>query len=191
MFLHSSAARRYLAFARQIRYRTLQAAVGVAVRIHSEATVLRDVLQALEDVLPRGLKPAREPTSGLPTVAKYALLDLEFVAPEREAARLRRLSMKQLRELGILSGALATKSSLQAGEEEAQTCIDQMLEEISDVHPVLKLMLDAAHDSRSKQQRILDSRQKTPGSYFPTTFIVRDCCITNAPSLWLEKHFYL
>jgi hypothetical protein len=191
MFSDSSAARRYLTFARQLRYRTIQNAVGASVKIHSEATLIRDVLHALEHVLPRDLAPVREPTPGLPTVTKYALLDLEFVAPDREAARLRRLSLKQLRELGVLSGALANKSSLKAGEEEAQACIEQMLEEIAETQPLLKLMLDAAQDSRSVWQRVLDSRQATPSSYFPATFIVRDCCITNAPSLWLGKHFYL
>lgn len=76
MFSDSSAARRYLTFARQLRYRTLQNAVGVSVRIHSEATVIRDVLHALEHVLPRGLETVRDPTPGLPTVAKYAVLYL-------------------------------------------------------------------------------------------------------------------
>ena len=30
-----------------------------------------------------------------------------------------------------------------------------------------------------------------PSNYFPRTFVVTDACLTNAPSIWLSKHFYL
>src|SRR5262245_26298990 len=104
MFSDANKANRYLKLARELRYRTLEHVLNRSIQIRSEATVIEDVLAALGDTLPHGLKSVRQPARGLPTVAKYALLDLEFSIPPRDGDELVRPSVKQLRALGLLTG---------------------------------------------------------------------------------------
>jgi len=174
MFAGATRPTKYLKLVRALRYLTLEEAVGLPVRVRSESSVVTDVVGALDSVLPRGLRALREPAVGLPTVVKYALLDLEFEFPSGGAMRLRRLSRQELAELGLL-GRSGTGPS-----EDADTCIGQLLEEIATERPLLKVILDMVEDGRAPRRRVL-----------PAVFQVRDCCVTNAPSIWLAKHFYL
>lgn len=189
MFPAHSKAHRYLRLTRRIRYRTLDALIGEAVTIRSEPTVIDDVVRDLGARLPKSVSSVRDIARGLPTVAKYGLLDLVFSLHESETA-LQRLSVAQLRELGLLSGGTTTKAELSSNDDE-DGCVEQLLKEAEIEPPVLKLILDAADDQRSATQRMKDALRRTPSGYFPALFRVRDCCITNAPSIWLGKHFYL
>jgi hypothetical protein len=173
---------RICAIARQLRYQTLERVVGQRVLVGSEASVVTDVLDALDRFLPARLEPLHTPSAGLPTVAKYALLDLELSLPPGTARDLPRLSLQALRDLEVV---------VPASPGEDGVCLDMLSEEVSSGSLVLKLMLDAVHDDRSVGQRLHHVVKGLPRGYLPRMFCVRDACITNAPMLWLGKHFYL
>ena len=53
-------------------------------------------------------------------------------------------------------------------------------------------MLDAVGAARSPIERVNDLvAGHDPTDLLPREFRIRDACITNMPTLWLGKHFYL
>lgn len=178
----NAAVHKVLAIARQLRYRTLERVVGQTVRVMSEASAVADVLEGLDRFLPARLELRRSPGGGLPTVAKYALLDLEFVLPPGPAIDLPRLSRKELRGLDVL---------VPASPDETDVCVTSLFEEVTSDVFLLKLMLDVVNDERSVPERLRHTVKGLPAGYLPRMFRVRDACITNGPTLWLGKHFYL
>jgi hypothetical protein len=187
--MESARTRKYLKLARGIRYRTMVAVLAKEVLVRAERTVVDDVLHGLRGLLPRPLNCAYPPAPGLPTVTKFSLLDLEFSMPA--GAKLPRLKFSQLVELGLVRSRPRDHAQDVSASEEADGCVEQLLEEIEGGEAVLKVMLDAVDDDRSIQQRVRDATRPLRAGYLPATFRVRDCCITNAPTIWLEKHFYL
>lgn len=174
-----------------MRYLTLKRCVGAEVRVVSESTVVRDIVEGLGRVLPRSIGACRPLKKGLPTVAKYALLDLEFPMPPDHPG-LRRLRLSELRELGLVGAAARPGTSVEHDSMEDDACVAQMLEEVDSSKLFLRIILDAVGDDRPPHQRMRHTLGKgTPSSYFPRTFSVRDCCITNVPTVWMLKHFYL
>lgn len=149
-----------------------------------------DVVDGLAGLLPKSSANVCPPAPGLPTVAKYGLLDLEFAVPAQEAEGWHRPSVAQLRQLGLLRVHPATASNL-GPVDDADVCLSRLFEEVESQALLLKVILDVADDSLPAQQRIKDFVARSSGALLPATFRVRDCCVTNAPSLWLERHFYL
>ena len=167
-----------LAVARRLRYRTIDRAVGLRVHVRSEASIASCVLDALEPWVPKEVEATPKCTPNLGAVAKYALLDLEFPVRSTIAKDLPRLSIGALREMEVL-------------EKSSSEGLEVLWEEVTSGDYVFKLMLDAANDERSIEQRLRDTTRGLPKGYFPRDFEVRDACITNGPCLWLAKHFYL
>jgi len=117
-------------------------------------------------------------------MAKYGLLDLELPLSTGASEALRRLSRQDLHEMGFL-----TEPS--RGESDDGFCLDLLLEDVMVNHAVIKIILDAAGDDRSPEERIQHYEIGVPPGYLPRRFVVRDACVTNAPSIWLGKHLYL
>ncbi len=176
--------RTLLRLARALRYRTLHEAIGRRVGVTSEASIIPNILAALGDCLPAELARSTNPAAGLPTVAKYALLDLEFRTTKID---LPRLSLGELRELGLLVRAPI------AGDDIANDDfgLAQFVEEACGGNLFVKVMLDAIDDVRPIMERLQDTLRGLPRDYFPRDFRVRDACITNVSAIWLGKHFYL
>lgn len=182
----SSNVRRLLGIARGLRYRTLDGVVGRSARVASGPTAIADVLTALDGRLPPRIDATRQPAPPPKTIAKYGLIDLEFALPPGAAPALPRLSRAEFRALGVLG---RDQQSGDGAIDEA--CLDMFLEEVSEGSLLLKLILDAEGDERSVSERLRHTAKGLPGRYFPRSFRVRDACLTNAPMLWLSKHFYL
>ncbi|MEN0062155.1 MAG: hypothetical protein AAGA48_08370 [Myxococcota bacterium] len=76
-------------------------------------------------------------------------------------------------------------------EPEVALWLDDVVTEVTSGQLWFKLILDALADGRDSKTRLKHTSTQLPGSYWPRSFKVRDACITNAPTLWLFKHFYL
>lgn len=177
------------AIARRIRYRTLDRVIGEKVRIAAEPSAVGDVLDALDRFLPPVAPPLPQPAPGLGAVAKHGLLDLEFSLRAGAGADLPRLSVRELRALGVL---LKNDTAHEPEEEDLDfSCLTDLHDQVTSGKVVLKLILDAVNDDRPISQRLIHTMKGLPGNYLPRQFRVRDACVTNAPSLWLQKHFYL
>lgn len=173
--------RKALAVARGLRYRGLDALFGRRVCLFSEQTTIGDVLSSLADGL-----PAVEPGAlfhGL-ALAKYGIVHLELTVTG--AVELPRPSRLELRRLGVL-----VRSADPFAREAAGDFFDALLAEFAADARVLCLMLDVEHDRRTHEERVAHTYGGLPRSYFPRMARVRDACVTNAPSVWMYKHFYL
>ena len=128
---------------------------------------IRSASTVIEDVtaaLGEVLRDTTAPSPSLGAVAKYGLLDLEF--PSQRAWSLPRMTIRDLAALDLLTSQENPDVGIEA------------------------LMLDAQDDTRDVTTKLKQMRG-LPSDYFPRQFRVRDACVTNGPTIWLGKHFYL
>ena len=76
----------------------------------------------------------------------------------------------------------------------AAECVVQLAESLGSC--VLKLFLKDGLSDELRFGHNIDRYRAGLGpellpNYFPRPFVVTDACITNAPTIWLGKHFYL
>lgn len=81
------------------------------------------------------------------------------------------------------------------------TCLTELQQEIEKGETVLRLFLnDNKGDYFKRLRQSGEAEALINGSktfeqiltqYWPSTFIISDACLTNAPFIWFNKHFYL
>jgi hypothetical protein len=176
---------------RELRYRPLPI-IGERVVIETLADV-EHVLRQL--VTPWITGESRwdgcDVTLGL---AKYGLLDRSCNVDGRELDGAMR-GIAALRANGFSRGEAEPDPEIEAAVRAfAADCLVDLAAGLGPC--VLKVFLD---DGLSTELRFRHNRDRYRAGlrpellpdYFPRPFIVRDACITNAPTIWLGKHFYL
>ncbi len=120
-------------------------------------------------------------------LAKYGLIDRQCEVDARHAEGGLR-GVAALRANGFVAGANATTED----RKFAAGCMDDLAQEMGPC--VLKLFLQDQLPDNPRMAHFMETYTKgqpelLPG-YWPRGFVVTDACITNAPSIWSEKHFY-
>jgi hypothetical protein len=127
-------------------------------------------------------------------LAKYGLLDRECNVDARHLDGALR-GIPALRANGFARGTFDDDPSIEAEARAlAEGCITDLAADLD--RCVLKLFLHDglpddmrfAHNHERYRSRLLP---KLLPDYFPRPFVVTDACITNAPAIWLAKHFYV
>jgi hypothetical protein len=201
MFKSPARPNRYLKLARALRYRALPAAKGKLVTVRDAGAVVEDVVHQLGSVLPRQFRYDPATRVEFAPVVKHGILELTFEAPLAECEALTRLPRRELTELGFLGQQAQLPSAKGEGDQEddemavdaTDGCLDLLFDEIASERLFVKLFFDAISDRRSLQERELATLTgfQLPPDFFPATFRVRDACLTNAASIWVQRFFYL
>jgi hypothetical protein len=176
---------------RELRYRPMPALVGKTVGASSVADVERALGALVAPWVPDAAFAGEERVEL--TLVKYGLVDVDFAAPAAllaDAATLR--GLPALRACGMLP-----KRGERWDAEEAEVglaCLSTLADGLGPA--VLKLYLEDDLPERGRTWWIAAYEQtrrmpSLPEGYFPRTFTVLDACVTNAPGIWLAKHFYL
>jgi hypothetical protein len=187
----SEITRTLMRLGRELRYRELPI-IGQRVVVES----LDDVEHVLRQlVTPWITRDARWDGCAIEGgLAKYGILDRWCNAEERQLD-------------GCMSGIAALRANGFAPDEPdpdpeveaearafAASCLIDLASDLG--ASVLKLFL---HDGLPHELRFEHNQDRYAAklppellpNYFPRPFIVTDACITNAPGIWLGKHFYL
>jgi hypothetical protein len=139
-----------------------------------------------------GLEPgAFDPNNLGAAVAKYDLIDVGFAAlpAALEDVETRR-GIPALRELGFVKSAEGEDRDM---EKIDASCLDLLAEEVNDgrVSILLYLTAETPRDPRDPAVRRRMVRLELPDHYFPRTFVIRDACVINAPTIWVCEHVWL
>jgi hypothetical protein len=191
----------YLKIARALRYRPLAEANGKLVVISSADAVNKDVLCELSSVLPMQFRYDPATPVNLAPLVKHGFLELRFEVAPGDGELLTRLSRRELAKLGFLGQEVRMPGVKEEGDqgddelaaEASDICVDLLLKEIAAERLFVMLFLEAISDRRSLHERELATLTdfQLPSDFFPATFQVRDACISNASSIWVQRHFYL
>ena len=127
-------------------------------------------------------------------LAKYGILDRRCNVSPRELEGAIR-GTAALRENGFVRREPDPDPEVEAELRELEAdCLVDLAADLDSC--VLKLFLN---DGLSDELRFNHNRDRYRAAlapellpdYFPRTFVVTDACISNAPSIWRGKHFYL
>lgn len=183
--------------ARGIRYHSLPHLIGRKIKIINLETVEADVQKNLGKLLPNEcmLNPDTVKPLG---IAKYGILDLEFLVPNTTLESDYQLGIALLRELGFDVKREQTKGTGDSLTDDP-FCLPELAEDIAKKQTLLKLFLESdsivpkyvsARMSYEAIRELLDNLT-LPAEYFPQEFVITDACLTNAGFIWFHKHFYL
>jgi hypothetical protein len=127
-------------------------------------------------------------------IAKYGILDLDFLAPDSLLDTEFEHGIRLLKRLGFIP----TPEAVQRHEQEMQewpedmadvmkdfTCLDQLNESLEQKQWIIRLFLQTTHQTLKLEQRLT-----LPPTYLPRVFTVSDACVTNADFVWFHRHFY-
>jgi len=161
----------------------MDALTGIVVEVQSAETALDDVLRVVGESIPITVTtkgPDLHYREG--AIAKYGILDLTFGIGST-SLEIRRPGLGILRTLALVDG----------GSESADITDDLLGDLISESEAgalYLKVFLETK--ARLPAADSLDRlRQGMPPGFWPHRFVVRDACLTGAPSIWMAKHFYI
>jgi hypothetical protein len=122
---------------------------------------------------------------------KYGVLDYEFNTVVTDIV-LERQRVRFLKDLGLLFDKRDVDDSMffDAGIG----FLEEMVDETKENKLLFKIMLDRQGEGEilSAPSPVSNEWLNTDSNnYFPCEFTVRDACLTNCGSIWLNKHFYL
>jgi hypothetical protein len=170
--------------ARDFRYRPLPSLEGSKLSVASFDAVEGGLRALLEE---NGLRPTVFDGNNFgASVAKYDLIDVRFgTSPAALEHADTRIGLAALRELQFLESP--------QGGEDVGSCLEILVKEVTDGFCQIKLFLEAEtpRNSRNPVVRRQMIKLQLPENYFPRNFILCDACVTNANSIWLEKHLWL
>lgn len=173
---------------RGLRYRSIDTLIGHTLELTSIERAPGEVSAFIRH---HGIEVAdlRDLSAGV--FMKYGILDYEFntvltdIVPERQRVRF-------LKDLGLLLDKSDVDDSMffDAGIG----FLEEMVDETKENKLLFKIILD-----RQGERKVLSAPgpisnewlNTAPNNYFPCEFTVRDACLTNCGSIWLNKHFYL
>jgi hypothetical protein len=146
---------------------------------------LADVLRVVGETIPITVTTG---DPGLPyragAIAKYGILDVTF-GVRATPLEIRRPGLGILRSLALVDGEEGS---------DADDLIDGFLGDLTTESEARELYLKVflrTEDSLPGIGALQRLRQGMAPGFWPHSFVVRDACLTNAPSIWLSKHFYL
>lgn len=176
------------ALARELRYRSLPSLVGRRVRIDSVAAIDRAMRAALPEV-PASSALANEGIQMGLTLAKYGILDLQFVGGAIDAPA---VGFRELRELGLLQLDEAERGEEALWSSDAKA-LTRWLDECRSGPPLTKVFLAGPRprDVAPSWFQRLGWRGRRVDEYLPQELEIIDACETNGSFVWLVKHFYL
>jgi hypothetical protein len=172
---------------RELRYRTLPI-VGTHLVIES----LDDVDHMLRQLVTPWITadPTWDGSDVRATLAKYGLLDRRCPVSARQLEG----SMPGIEALRLNGWGPGEPDPDPDVEAEVRAFGEASIVDLASSlgEPVLKIFLNdhLPDDIRVGHDRVRGPLELLPG-YFPCAFTVTDACITNAPSIWIGKHFYL
>jgi hypothetical protein len=182
-----------------LRYRELSYLIGQTIIIHSVDSIEADLQPMLSTVSATGCKLA--PTSNKShsrerffrtALAKYDLLDLEFIAPQTLLDTSFKGGIKLLEALNLIHRHRKDEPPLDefAAEERIEdlnAVLTELNEDILQDSTILKVFLE----SSNHRTKIIRLPLELPDDYFPRQFTVKDACVTNSGFVWISKHFYI
>jgi hypothetical protein len=202
-----------------LRYRPLPALVGsriVVTGFDAVETALRAAVRAA-GLEPGPFDPGNLRGA----IAKYDLIDVCFeVAPSALENVETRRGISLLRELGFVDSATgehreaaerASSVAHQRGHSSGRvldvdltpddsaeammegSCLDVLAGDIDAGSVCIRLVLTSETPRDRTDPAVLRQmiRLELPSAYFPRPFVIDDACVTNAKSIWFNKHFYL
>ncbi len=181
--------------ARKVRYRTLDALIGQQVTVYSLDTVVQDIQREVSLVSNASyLGPEARYIEGM--IAKYGILDLDFLGPISLLDTDFEHGIRLLQHLRFIPTRDATQKHNQEKQEwphdptddmEDFTCLEQLNESLERNQQVIRLFLESAHQILRPEQKL----GRLVASDLPRVFTVTDACVTNADFIWFHRHFYL
>jgi hypothetical protein len=170
---------------RSLAYSTVGALIGTPVEVHSAETALDDVLRAARLAVPltvTTMAPDLHYRAG--AIAKYGILDVSFGIGSTPVD-VPRPGLGALRSVGLVDGGESTDATEIVGD-----FLRDLTLECEAGKLYLKVFL-RTEDSPSAVESMRRLRDDMPPGFWPHLFFVWDACLTSAPSIWLDKHFYL
>lgn len=159
----------------RLRYASETSLIGLEIDIQSARTLPSDIRQALVQWgLPIMRLRSPTPAERELSLVKYAVLDLTYILDPEALENTDPGSLNTLDELGFDV----------TGDENHWMVLGS---EVKQCKAYLRLFLRA---SDTNQLARISSR-RLPNEFFPQVFRIEDACLTNAPSVWLFKHFYM
>jgi hypothetical protein len=166
-------------------YSVLDGLIAKEVQVSSAEGALDDVLRAVTQLVPISVTtmgPDLVYRAG--AAAKYGILDLTYGIGATPLP-IHRPGLGALRALSLVEDV----SDLDALET-AETFLHDLVLETEAGGLYVKVFLQSEKPNPTPES-ILSMRLDMPPGFWPRRFVVADACLTNAPSIWLAKHFYL
>lgn len=185
-----------LEVARGLRYQHLPELVGSEITIDSLSSIfvtLADTTQqrcslVMDD--PSDVAELNRALAG--PIGKYGLIDFEYPCHTKiESAKTD--NVRLLREFGFLPKSDAESDKLFLIDDDPECCIREIQGGISQNQTWLKLFFNTTSPEFHKLD--FKTRFKQAASpeliEFPLDFRCTDACLTNAPFIWFNRHFYM
>jgi hypothetical protein len=193
-----------------IRYREITSLIGQDIFVSNFEQIRDELTQTIHSFVPDcgGLESSDSNITG--ALAKYSILDLQFLMQQNLLSRQDSASRKMLSQLGFLGNNKDRRSAKEVQEKDP-TCIESLLEAAAkgkewllvflDLVPQGNPILDASNAATAARKAgvpddevfsyIFDRAVEALPSRFPARFRIVDACITNSDFIWVHKHFYL
>ena len=170
---------------RSLAYSTLDALTDTRVEVHSAETALDDVLRLVRETVPVTVTTmAPDIHFRAAAIAKYGILDVTFGIGSTPL-EVSRPGLDVLRSVGLVDGQESTDATEIIGDFLSDLTLES---EAGERYLKVFLEIEDSLPAGGSLRRLQDGMW--PG-FWPHLFLVRDACLTNAPSIWLAKHFYL
>ncbi len=173
--------------ARGLKYSSLDGLIGQTTNITSLATAENEVRKLLQrnldgqfEVLPSKAKSLQG------TIAKYGIIDATFDARNVVMAEFES-GLPLMKRLNLLQDL---PDDDEFAREIALDVLQGLVGEIERGKTLAKVFLRTNVSIYSVRERISFVTNGLPTDFFPRTFVVEDACVTNADSVWLNKHVY-
>jgi hypothetical protein len=164
---------------RLLRYREIPNLIGAKVVVSGPITAALEVLNHIH----HGIHGPVEALTGsvAPTVMKYGLMDLQYQVPRSALDDVGPAGTRTLKHPGFVGDDDSDFDDL--GIELLRDLIEETMGEGGYFN--LSLYDD-------KEHTLDDFRcDDIPAGLWSRTFTVDDACLTNCPSVWFVRHFYL
>ncbi len=179
--------------ARTVRYRTYDQLIGVRVEVADPQNPITPLLTAINRTNPElGLTepPDPDPKSLYGTFLKYGFFKVALRASNVAVDSVPVAGASVLEELGFVShNSPLSDSTDDDFADSAEFFLNELLEEARAGQVYLLVFLSGPETL--SHGREIDFEEADSARDLPITFTITDACLTNAPTAWLNRHFYL
>ncbi len=174
---------------REVRYREVTELIGTILCLTNPKDAPYDIIEVITPHIkctPRFHRPELHYRQG--AVAKYGLLDLEYRLTPDELTTNYRCGISLLKELGLI--AHNDRDELLDEDEKADAFefFKMSCEELDLQQVFFKLFLTTP---KEWEYTIQSNDEEISRTYWPREFTIKDACVTNLPSVWFARHFYM
>ena len=182
--------------ARGLRYRHLPQVVGIEVSIDSLSSIFESLTTVAQQYalinfdVPNDVAALNRDLAG--PIGKYGLIDFEY-ACDANIDSTKTDNVQLLREFGFGPNADRESDDILLLEDDPEYCIRQIRDGIALNQTWLKLFFSTTSVDFGKLDMKTRFRQTTNPALiqFPLDFRCVDACLTNAPFIWFNRHFYI